>query len=473
MIAGALFGVLSVLAGRAAADPFWIVQHGPAVVTSRLDPIVSPNAVSGHGEFRFTWIQFHSVVGGSAFSSNYDYDVSRGSKCTTANIFEDFSNYWVPQLYHKEDNGTLSLVRMNRVNTAGTEEVAEFPPGFKMLAGDAKRSTFDENDYTNKAVNYVCLGVDGVPETPGFPEMSCPYDLRAQVFFPNCCAHVAYPVSGGHDQGGPCPATHPKRIMSLFYEFHFSDDYPYQPGRRVWATGDDVGYSLHADFTNGWPVGLFSEAYAAGEACNVGFSIENCPPLNKVFTGDGGGTCQPDDPSILINEEIGLNGPVAQLPGNNPIWSANGAPVASNNTAATSAAVAEPAASSTVATSAAASIDTPATASPSGDPSTAAIATASAAGESGQTELASASTLPSASDVAAPIVDVAVPNEQSSSEASVPITSSRTRTRTWQKPTLTNINLVAEVPSATASVSAGSDGHKACGAKKRRLAAQF
>lgn len=40
----------------------------------------------------------------------------------------------------------------------------EFPPGFRMLAGDASRHTFDETDPRQAAVSYVCLG-NGGPQT--------------------------------------------------------------------------------------------------------------------------------------------------------------------------------------------------------------------------------------------------------------------------------------------------------------------
>nr|XP_019047865.1 hypothetical protein I302_04485 [Kwoniella bestiolae CBS 10118]OCF26795.1 hypothetical protein I302_04485 [Kwoniella bestiolae CBS 10118] len=104
------------------------------------------------------------------------------------------------------------------------------------------------------------------------------------------------------------------------------DKYTYTPDARVWAQGDDIGYGFHGDFTNGWPEGLFTQIVGAGESCAVLFEIANCPPLSKYFTGDRGATCQPDDPSVVVNEEIGLTGPVAKLPGDNPIWNGGAAP---------------------------------------------------------------------------------------------------------------------------------------------------
>jgi hypothetical protein len=37
--------------------------------------------------------------------------------CTTANMKNDNSNYWVPQLYHKNDNNTYSIDVLNAANT--------------------------------------------------------------------------------------------------------------------------------------------------------------------------------------------------------------------------------------------------------------------------------------------------------------------------------------------------------------------
>ncbi|WVN91183.1 uncharacterized protein L203_106440 [Cryptococcus depauperatus CBS 7841] len=330
-----MFAALSVLAlvGGAAAssNSFWVVQHGKPLFTSRLDPIISPGGISGH---------VHSVIGGSAFNPTYTYEHSIAGKSTTANVNVDHSNYWVPQLYRKKGNG-FELVKMNGANTyylmrrsGDDEKVYAFPKGFRMLAGDPSRTTYNKSDYTNAAISYACLGAGRLPETGAFPERNCPSGLRAQVFFPNCwdgvntwlpgSKHVAYPASGGHDSGGPCPATHPKRIMSLFYEFFYDDHFNYTPGARVWATGDNSGYSFHGDFTNGWPEGYFDEIFGYGDTCNVGFSVEKCPPLNKYFVKNGN-KATPDSDAVIVDEDVGATGSILnKLPGNNPEWGSNG-----------------------------------------------------------------------------------------------------------------------------------------------------
>ncbi|WWC91463.1 uncharacterized protein L201_006409 [Kwoniella dendrophila CBS 6074] len=312
----------TILLTLVSADPFFVVQHGNAVVTTRRDPIISPGGIANH---------VHSVVGSSSFRATYEYENSVNGKCTSANINVDKSNYWVPQLYRKLDNGMFELVKMNRVNTQDeNEEIYEFPKGIKMLSGDPDRRTLDLDDPSQAAIEYVCLGNDVTPSN-AFPERSCPEDLRAQITFPNCwdgknvwldgSKHVSYPSSGRFDSGGPCPSTHPYRIPTLFYEFHFNDRYDYKPGARVWAQGDDLGYGFHGDFTNGWPEGLFTQIVNADQACEVLFELGNCPPLKQYFTGIGGGTCQPDDPTVFVNEDIGENDPIGKLPGDNPVWS--------------------------------------------------------------------------------------------------------------------------------------------------------
>ncbi|WVW79154.1 hypothetical protein I302_101120 [Kwoniella bestiolae CBS 10118] len=323
---------ISISQVNAWTDPFFVIQHGPDIITSRIDPVISPGGISSH---------VHSIVGSSSFKPTYTYENSISGKCTTANIAIDHSNYWIPQLYRKRDDGQFDLVKMNRANTyylmrrgSQNEQVYDFPPGFRMVAGNPSRTTYNASNYADKAISYVCLGVNGAPESGEFPKQSCPNDLRAQVFFPNCwdgvnnwlpnSAHVHYPLSQGYNSGGPCPASHPKRILSVFFEFHFTDRFTYKDGARVWATGDDVGYSLHGDFTMGWPKGFLPKIFPYGQTCAVDFSLENCPPLKPLMTTNGS-ACRPDDGFQIVNEDIGTNNPIAKLPGNNPVWGRSGA----------------------------------------------------------------------------------------------------------------------------------------------------
>lgn len=304
--------------------PFFILGHSPLLQT-RMDPIISPGGVSGH---------VHAIVGSSAFQPTYTYENSRSGQCTTAPVSIDKSNYWVPQIYRHETNGTFTLVPFKGANTyylsrrnGADDLVYEFPPGFRSVAGNPYATTYNATSLASNAARFACLGVDG-PETHEFPPQSCPGGLRAEIFFPNCwdgknawlegSAHVSYPSEGQYDGGGKCPDTHPYRLMSLFYEFFFEDDYEYREQARVFAQGDYVGYGMHGDFSNGWPVGTLAEIWKYGAQCSVSGIISNCPTLQAANQNGNGSNCIPE--KLMVDEEIGENGPLTALPGNNPLW---------------------------------------------------------------------------------------------------------------------------------------------------------
>lgn len=100
-----------------------------------------------------------------------------------------------------------------------------------MLAGDMTLRSFDANEQTQRAITFNCLDTGNATGAAGefnhFPLHNCPSGMRAQVFFPQCWdgqsldsanhkSHVAYP--SGVDSGD-CPASHPVRLIAIFYEF--------------------------------------------------------------------------------------------------------------------------------------------------------------------------------------------------------------------------------------------------------------
>jgi hypothetical protein len=134
-----------------------------------------------------------------------------------------------------------------------------------MVAGNP----FDRRNKGNiaaQARSFACLDYDGpgTPQTHGFPTTNCPNGLRAQVFFPSCWdgvnldspdhrSHVAYPTQ--EYDSGPCPASHPVRIISIFIEVtwhteQFADMWYGDKQPFVFSYGDPTGYGLHADFVS-------------------------------------------------------------------------------------------------------------------------------------------------------------------------------------------------------------------------------
>ena len=93
------------------------------------------------------------MVGASKFGESSSHEDLLTSQCTSCNVANDLSNYWVPQLYVKKQNdGKFHYVDMDfhvyykLINDNGQtgpnnnplmpEEIVAFPTGFKILAGN-------------------------------------------------------------------------------------------------------------------------------------------------------------------------------------------------------------------------------------------------------------------------------------------------------------------------------------------------
>ncbi|KAJ5974956.1 hypothetical protein N7481_008663 [Penicillium waksmanii] len=308
------------------AFAFFKVPCSTPLVIERADPLISPGVASNH---------VHTIMGGSGFGFTMDYDMTQTSQCNSCSPIEDKSNYWVAALYYHAQNGSFIQVPQNggaliyyeqRPDPTTNGTIVAPPPGFRMIAG----SPFDrqyKDTIAADARSFACLNYDGpaTPQTNGFPKTNCPNGIRAQIYFPSCWdgvnldspdhkSHMAYPTQT-YDNG-PCPASHPVRIVSIFYEitWHteafaemwYGDSQPF-----VFSFGDPTGYGLHGDFVNGWNVDVLQEAI---DTCNDGGGdITQCSPIHLY----------PDtitDSCLLeqsIDEEVG--GWLDALPGCNPI----------------------------------------------------------------------------------------------------------------------------------------------------------
>ncbi|KAF2220841.1 hypothetical protein BDZ85DRAFT_202453 [Elsinoe ampelina] len=331
-------GIAALLA--APAEAFFRMGCGSPIVTERIDPIISPGQVSGH---------VHQVVGGNGFGFTQDFAAARRSTCTSCTVSKDLSNYWTPILYYKNKNGKLERVEQNGgvlvyylQRPESNKNLKAFPENFRMVAGDPFRRNAT-SDFAGKAVNFACLNYNGPakPETQNLPPYNCPNGVRAQVFFPSCWdgkntdspdhkSHMSYPASGSHDNG-PCPASHPVQLVSIFYEVIFNtnklefwagDQGTNQP--FIFAQGDATGYGFHGDFLNGWDIPLLQKA--VDQCRNLSGELEDCPVLKPYLqSGQAQNQCTIPD---SVGEDI--TGPFDKLPGCNPITAgpARAAPVA-------------------------------------------------------------------------------------------------------------------------------------------------
>jgi len=296
----------------------------------RSDPIVQPGIPSAH---------VHSVVGGNAFRREMgSMDATKANE-TTCDKAIDHSNYWVPQLYHQRADKMWEMVPFghNAVyyqlracdyapglkNCDGAKIPMAFPDNFRMVAGDPYRRTQNDSDYAQRAVHMVCLTYDELgavqilEQGPGFPKQHC-ITLRAEVYFPSCWdgktldppdhkSHVAYPAIGDYN-GGVCPESHPVALFSIFYEFFF-DTNAYTDLKFAFANGDPTAYGFHGDFMMGWTDRALLQT--AHRDC---LGPSDCPKL-----GNQPGEARPLIYPAIYEEDIGLHGPIPQLPGNNTV----------------------------------------------------------------------------------------------------------------------------------------------------------
>jgi len=292
----------------------------------RSDPIVTPGVASSH---------VHAVIGGNAFRRSMNGTYATQATGTTCDKALDHSNYWVPQLYHRRADGMFEMVKFSGsavyyqlracdyapgVKTCDyhTKLPLAFPDGFRMVAGDPMRRTMNESDFAQTAISFMCIGTPGNSDVHTFPKSHCD-QWRSQVYFPSCWngidldvpdhkSHVAYPAIGNYN-GGVCPKSHPVAIFSIFYEFYFEVGQFPDLGNFVFANGDPTGLGYHGDFIMGWTNRTALQHAHAG--C---ITSANCPNL-----GSQPRVARPLLTPAIYEEEIGLNGPISKLPGNNPI----------------------------------------------------------------------------------------------------------------------------------------------------------
>ncbi|OBT87321.1 hypothetical protein VE02_03029 [Pseudogymnoascus sp. 03VT05] len=325
----ALIAALGLPLIKLAHGQIFTVNCQPLTI-QRGDPIINPGVISAH---------VHAVIGGTAFQQTMGLNTAVNAKDTTCDKKIDKSNYWQPQLYHQNSDGSFDLIHfqgtavyyLNRAcdYEAGRTQCpsgfspAAPPAGLRMVTGNPMRRTIDESLFEHQAMQHVCLNADSSDDTYSLPKQSCDR-MRAETFFPSCwdgvnldsdnhSSHMAYPAIGTYD-GGVCPESHPKAIFSLFYEFFYDTSAYKDFNKWVYAMGDPTGYGLHGDFINGW-----TDQNALETA------IQTCSGPQGAYSPDcsinkDAGSAVGLDPEIAAPaEEVGLNGPVAKLPGNNPV----------------------------------------------------------------------------------------------------------------------------------------------------------
>ncbi|OAA38041.1 hypothetical protein NOR_06786 [Metarhizium rileyi] len=326
----------------------------------RMDPIVSPGKASTHT---------HHIFGGSNFGLSSTGKDLMDSKCSTAMIAGDNSNYWVPSLYFKDPKtGKLEDVELFYANAyyffePTNDDIKAFPVGLQIVSGnpalrtppkDGASSNLNPGKGPVNPIKWTCprsnfdppswpAASDGLMagiqdpnnkgEGVGFPDRNCDgyaSPLRGDIHFPSCYnpkaglenykENMVFPTDNGKGKSD-CPSGW-IHVPHLFLEVYwntplFKDRWEQGKGQQpfVLSNGDATGYSNHGDFMAAWDETLLQHII---DTCNAGSQgMDKCPGIKGLNKGD----CTIKSP---VDETI--SGVLDALPGQNPItgWSYGG-----------------------------------------------------------------------------------------------------------------------------------------------------
>ncbi|CAD6446809.1 bdc05db1-fbf9-4a7b-826c-2364a3f825b4 [Sclerotinia trifoliorum] len=339
----------TILAGLASnVDAFWRLPCRSRSGLARLDPLVNPGAIAQHA---------HAIHGSSGFGKSSGYDDLMAGNCTSCEVSQDKSAYWIPSLHFKNAaTGKFEIVEqvggMLAYYLLYGDNIKAFPEGFAMIAGnnelrnfssypvpDVDKSNWNQAPYNSQAflrqaaLGFNCLNYAAAAEgslyrhflpDKDYLDANCADGVRFELMFPSCWnstagptapdskSHMAYP---SEVMTGTCPEGFDTRLVSLFYETIWNTAaYKGIDGEFIISNGDPTGYGYHGDFIMGWEESFLQNAV---DTCtNLSGEISDCP-LFDIQDASVYGSCSFEMPADLVNDEI--NGPMATLPGNVPV----------------------------------------------------------------------------------------------------------------------------------------------------------
>jgi len=253
----------------------------------RLDPAGQPGALpSAH---------LHMIVGGNAFNATMEGDVGARATCTTCQMAEDFSNYWVAHMYFQDPkNSSWHLVSPKPVqpllggsngaqggltvyytqfdlskDNVARQPVKAFPPGFRMTVGSPTLTTKQ-----HAGLSYQCMsGSSRGTIVSTWPKTKCSGGIFTTHHFAPCWdgksldspdhqSHVYNTVtSEGFTNAPACPSTHPVRVPQVTFEIEWDTNAfsslwdpatDKNPFHWSFETSDTEGRGTHADYLFGW-----------------------------------------------------------------------------------------------------------------------------------------------------------------------------------------------------------------------------
>ncbi|KAK3378962.1 hypothetical protein B0T24DRAFT_663249 [Lasiosphaeria ovina] len=254
------------------------------LTNQRLDPAAQPGALpSAH---------LHMIVGGNAFNATMEGDVASRATCTTCQMAEDFSNYWVAHMYFKDPkNGTYHRVMPQPVqpllggsngaqggltiyytqfdlskDNLKQQPIKAFPPGFRMTVGSPTVTSKQ-----HAGLSYQCItGGNRGALLSTFPTGKCNGGVFTTHHFPPCWdgknldspdhqSHMFDTVKSEYFDNAPaCPSSHPVRVPQVTFEItwdtpKFADLWNPSTDANpfVWSF-EGTAAGTHADYMFGW-----------------------------------------------------------------------------------------------------------------------------------------------------------------------------------------------------------------------------
>ncbi|MGK2954011.1 MAG: DUF1996 domain-containing protein [Thiobacillus sp.] len=227
------------------------------------DPIVFPGQPGRS--------HLHTFTGNDQASASSTGDsLSEAGNSTCAGGTLNRTAYWMPSLIDIRTGQPIVPTSTNFYYKLGyygvkAGTVQPFPRGLRMIAGDSKNAS----PVTDPHVGLEC--VSGGGHRPAIPSCAVGDDLNVAVLFPQCWdgknldspdhkSHMAYATGSG------CPSTHPVPLPEIALNVHYKVSEANSGG--FWKLSSDDysgpgGYSLHADWFNGWDADT-NKAFLAG-----------------------------------------------------------------------------------------------------------------------------------------------------------------------------------------------------------------
>jgi hypothetical protein len=195
----------------------------------------------------------HTFLGNTSTNASSTNASLLGHTVTTCTPAEDLSAYWIPSLLQ---NGTVidpaGVTVYYGSRLADPSRTQPFPPGFRMIAGDAKLQVPSSGN------QFWCAGPGGQTgrSTDGnWPICAPTANLTYQLVFPDCWDGVHLDSPNHKDHVGPtgpdgtcASGKFPITIPSL----SFVIDYPVHGTTAGFTLASGMASSMHGDFMNAW-----------------------------------------------------------------------------------------------------------------------------------------------------------------------------------------------------------------------------